>query len=163
MPGNFQGLDEAARRAALTAYRRLNDSPMQQRLRDEAPCWVGAVYWNPQEESYEAIRDELRRIRETGFTFVRFHCIDPKRLAPGEWDFRYPDMRLDAAAEVGLKAFPHLRTHRPGPVELDEAGLTEDEAVGMIVRGFLDVGIKGIPEELRDEIEDTITQTALGM
>jgi len=42
-------------------------------------------------------------------------------------------------------------------------GLTEDEAVGMIVRGFLDVGIKGIPEELRDEIEDTITQTALGM
>ncbi len=42
-------------------------------------------------------------------------------------------------------------------------GLTEDEAVGMIVRGFLDVGIKGIPEELRSEIEDTITQTALGM
>jgi Fe-S cluster assembly scaffold protein SufB len=42
-------------------------------------------------------------------------------------------------------------------------GLTEDEAVGMIVRGFLDVGIKGIPEELRGEIEDTITQTALGM
>ena len=42
-------------------------------------------------------------------------------------------------------------------------GLPEDEAVGMIVRGFLDVGIKGIPEELRGEIEDTITQTALGM
>jgi Fe-S cluster assembly scaffold protein SufB len=42
-------------------------------------------------------------------------------------------------------------------------GLTEDEAVGMIVRGFLDVGIKGIPEELRKEIEETITQTALGM
>lgn len=42
-------------------------------------------------------------------------------------------------------------------------GLTEDEAVGMIVRGFLDVGIKGIPEELRGEIEETITQTALGM
>ncbi|MDD2613756.1 MAG: SufD family Fe-S cluster assembly protein [Methanosarcina sp.] len=42
-------------------------------------------------------------------------------------------------------------------------GLTEDEAVGMIVRGFLDVGIRGIPEELRKEIEDTITQTAFGM
>ncbi|MCQ1535140.1 SufD family Fe-S cluster assembly protein [Methanosarcina sp. KYL-1] len=42
-------------------------------------------------------------------------------------------------------------------------GLSEEEAVGMIVRGFLDVGIRGIPEELRSEIEDTITQTALGM
>ncbi|MDD3043737.1 MAG: SufD family Fe-S cluster assembly protein [Methanosarcinaceae archaeon] len=42
-------------------------------------------------------------------------------------------------------------------------GLSEDEAVGMIVRGFLDVGIRGIPEELRGEIEDTITKTALGM
>ncbi|MDM7919831.1 MAG: SufD family Fe-S cluster assembly protein [Methanosarcina sp.] len=42
-------------------------------------------------------------------------------------------------------------------------GLTEDEAVGMIIRGFLDVGIRGIPEELKEEIENTITQTAFGM
>lgn len=42
-------------------------------------------------------------------------------------------------------------------------GLTEDEAVGMIVRGFLDVGIRGIPEELKNEIENTISQTAFGM
>lgn len=42
-------------------------------------------------------------------------------------------------------------------------GLTEEEAVGMIIRGFLDVGIRGIPEELKNEIEDTIAQTALGM
>jgi Fe-S cluster assembly scaffold protein SufB len=41
-------------------------------------------------------------------------------------------------------------------------GLTEDEAVGMIVRGFLDVGIRGIPDELKREIEDTISQTAFG-
>jgi Fe-S cluster assembly scaffold protein SufB len=41
-------------------------------------------------------------------------------------------------------------------------GLTEDEAVGMIVRGFLDVGIRGIPDELKKEIEDTISQTAFG-
>ena len=41
-------------------------------------------------------------------------------------------------------------------------GITEDEAVGMIVRGFLDVGIRGIPDELRTEIENTITQTAFG-
>jgi Fe-S cluster assembly scaffold protein SufB len=42
-------------------------------------------------------------------------------------------------------------------------GLTEDEAVGMIVRGFLDVGIRGIPEELKADIENTILQTAFGM
>ncbi|KKG18003.1 hypothetical protein EO98_13715 [Methanosarcina sp. 2.H.T.1A.6] len=42
-------------------------------------------------------------------------------------------------------------------------GLTEEEAIGMIIRGFLDVGIRGIPEELKNEIENTITQTALGM
>ncbi len=42
-------------------------------------------------------------------------------------------------------------------------GLTEEEAVGMIVRGFLDVGIRGIPEELKNEIENTISQTAFGM
>ena len=42
-------------------------------------------------------------------------------------------------------------------------GLTEEEAVGMIVRGFLDVGIRGIPEELKAEIENTISQTAFGM
>jgi Fe-S cluster assembly scaffold protein SufB len=42
-------------------------------------------------------------------------------------------------------------------------GLTEEEAVGMIVRGFLDVGIRGIPEELKADIENTILQTAFGM
>ncbi len=41
-------------------------------------------------------------------------------------------------------------------------GLTEEEAVGMIVRGFLDVGIRGIPDELKKDIEDTIAQTAFG-
>lgn len=35
-------------------------------------------------------------------------------------------------------------------------GLTEDEAVGMIIRGFLDVGIKGIPDELKAEIDRVI-------
>ena len=42
-------------------------------------------------------------------------------------------------------------------------GITEEEAVGMIVRGFLDVGIRGIPEELKNDIENTIAQTAFGM
>ncbi len=35
-------------------------------------------------------------------------------------------------------------------------GLTEDEAVGVIVRGFLRVDIEGLPEELRAEIDRNI-------
>lgn len=37
-------------------------------------------------------------------------------------------------------------------------GLSEDEAVGMIVRGFLDVGIIGLPDVLKDDIDRTIAQ-----
>ncbi len=37
-------------------------------------------------------------------------------------------------------------------------GLKEEDAVGMIVRGFLDVGIDGIPEELKADIDATIAK-----
>jgi Fe-S cluster assembly scaffold protein SufB len=37
-------------------------------------------------------------------------------------------------------------------------GLSEEDAIGMIVRGFLDVGIQGIPDELKADIEETIAQ-----
>ncbi|AFV25064.1 SufBD protein [Methanolobus psychrophilus R15] len=37
-------------------------------------------------------------------------------------------------------------------------GLTEEDAIGMIVRGFLDVGIQGIPDELRADIDETIAK-----
>ncbi|MBN1134097.1 MAG: SufD family Fe-S cluster assembly protein [Methanosarcinaceae archaeon] len=40
-------------------------------------------------------------------------------------------------------------------------GLSEDEAVGMIVRGFLDFGMRGIPEELKDDIDKTISQIGM--
>ncbi len=42
-------------------------------------------------------------------------------------------------------------------------GIPEEEAVGMIVRGFLDVGIRGIPDELKFKIENTISQTTFGI
>jgi uncharacterized protein len=37
-------------------------------------------------------------------------------------------------------------------------GLSEEDAIGMIVRGFLDVGIQGIPDELRADIDETIAK-----
>ena len=41
-------------------------------------------------------------------------------------------------------------------------GLTEDEAVGMIVRGFLEGGITGLPEHLKNEIDNAIEKANLG-
>lgn len=41
-------------------------------------------------------------------------------------------------------------------------GLTEDDAVSMIVRGFLVGGIKGLPDNLRREIDEAIEQANLG-
>jgi Fe-S cluster assembly scaffold protein SufB len=41
-------------------------------------------------------------------------------------------------------------------------GLTEDEAVGMIVRGFLEGGIKGLPDHLKKEIDSAIEKANLG-
>lgn len=39
-------------------------------------------------------------------------------------------------------------------------GLDETEATGLIVRGFLSAGIEGIPEILKEDIEDIIKKTA---
>ena len=41
-------------------------------------------------------------------------------------------------------------------------GLTEDDAVSMIVRGFLVGSIKGLPDHLRREIDDAIEKANLG-
>ena len=41
-------------------------------------------------------------------------------------------------------------------------GLSEDDAVSMIVKGFLVGGIKGLPDNLRKEIDDAIEKANLG-
>lgn len=38
-------------------------------------------------------------------------------------------------------------------------GLDEDEAVSTIVRGFLNVDIEGLPEALRQKLDQAITET----
>jgi Fe-S cluster assembly scaffold protein SufB len=61
------------------------------------------------------------------------------------------DIELSHEAAVG-------RIARDQVEYLMARGLTEEEAVGMIVRGFLDVGIQGIPDELKADIDDTIAK-----
>ncbi|MBC7085033.1 MAG: SufD family Fe-S cluster assembly protein [Methanomethylovorans sp.] len=61
------------------------------------------------------------------------------------------DIELSHEAAVGRIAREQIEY-------LMARGLTEEEAVGMIVRGFLDVGIQGIPEELKASIDETIAK-----
>ncbi|AGB49716.1 ABC-type transport system involved in Fe-S cluster assembly, permease component [Methanomethylovorans hollandica DSM 15978] len=61
------------------------------------------------------------------------------------------DIELSHEAAVGRIAREQIEY-------LMARGLTEDEAVGMIVRGFLDVGIQGIPDELKASIDETIAK-----
>lgn len=61
------------------------------------------------------------------------------------------DIELSHEAAVGRIAREQIEY-------LMARGLTEDESVGMIVRGFLDVGIEGIPDELKDSIDETIAR-----
>lgn len=41
-------------------------------------------------------------------------------------------------------------------------GLTEDEAVGMIIRGFLGGGISGLPDALKKDIDDAVEKSNFG-
>ncbi|WP_321428837.1 SufD family Fe-S cluster assembly protein [uncultured Methanolobus sp.] len=61
------------------------------------------------------------------------------------------DIELSHEAAVGRIAREQIEY-------LMARGLTEEDAVGMIVRGFLDVGIQGIPDELKADIDATIAK-----
>ncbi|MBN2110679.1 MAG: SufD family Fe-S cluster assembly protein [Methanosarcinaceae archaeon] len=59
------------------------------------------------------------------------------------------DIELSHEAAVGRIAREQIEY-------LMARSLSEEDAIGMIVRGFLDVGIEGIPEELKADIDETI-------
>jgi hypothetical protein len=61
------------------------------------------------------------------------------------------DIELSHEAAVGRIAREQIEY-------LMARGLTEEDSVGMIVRGFLDVGIQGIPDELKADIDATIAK-----
>jgi Fe-S cluster assembly scaffold protein SufB len=75
-------------------------------------------------------------------------------IAIPELEARVPDVEMTHEASLGKIARDQVEY-------IMSRGLTEEEAVGMIVRGFLEVGIRGIPEELKREIDATIAQSEL--
>jgi Fe-S cluster assembly scaffold protein SufB len=73
-------------------------------------------------------------------------------IAIPELEGKAEDLELSHEAAVG-------RINQSEINYLMARGLTEDEAVGVIVRGFLHVDIQGLPPELKEEINRNITQS----
>lgn len=96
------GISAEDQAQALAAYRALNDTPMQRRLRAEKRWYIGAVYWQPGDYDLDKLRYELRRMKELGYTIVRFHTHNPEQIAPGVYDFSRTDAWMDAAADEGM-------------------------------------------------------------
>ena len=118
---------EGDRQAAVAAYRALNDSPMQRRLRAERRWYIGAVYWKPGDYDLDEMRRELTRMKELGFTIVRYHTCDPREVAPGTYDLARTDEWLDLAAEVGLPAIAGLGVGRVSDAMLQKHGISRQE------------------------------------
>ena len=76
-------------------------------------------------------------------------------LAIPELESSVADVEMTHEAAVGKIARDQIEY-------LMSRGLTEDDAVSMIVRGFLVGGIKGLPENLEREINETIEKANLG-
>jgi Fe-S cluster assembly scaffold protein SufB len=74
------------------------------------------------------------------------------QIAIPELEARVPDVEMTHEAAVGKIAQDQVEY-------LMSRGLSEEEAVGMIVRGFLDVGIRGIPDHLKVEIDKALQAT----
>ncbi len=74
------------------------------------------------------------------------------QIAIPELEARVPDVEMTHEAAVGKIAQDQVEY-------LMSRGLSEEEAVGMIVRGFLDVGIRGIPDHLKAEIDKALLAT----
>ncbi len=76
-------------------------------------------------------------------------------LAIPELESSVADVEMTHEAAVGKIARDQIEY-------LMSRGLDEDEAVGMIVRGFLVGSIKGLPKNLEKEIDDAIEKSNLG-
>ena len=77
------------------------------------------------------------------------------QIAIPELEARVPDVEMTHEAAVGKIAQDQVEY-------LMARGLDEEQAVGMIVRGFLEGGIKGLPQNLKNEIDKAVSQTDIG-
>ncbi len=76
-------------------------------------------------------------------------------LAIPELEAHVADVEMTHEAAVGKIARDQIEY-------LMSRGLSEDQAIGMIVRGFLSGSIEGLPSSLKREIDDAISKANLG-
>lgn len=76
-------------------------------------------------------------------------------LAIPELEANFSDLEMTHEAAVGKIARDQIEY-------LMSRGLSEEEAVSMIVRGFLSGGIEGLPKELEDKIQEAVQVSNLG-
>ena len=80
---------------------------------------------------------------------------DGLTLAVPELESSIADVEMTHEAAVGKIARDQVEY-------LMMRGLTEDQAVSMIVKGFLEGGIVGLPEHLKREIDAAVEKANLG-
>ncbi len=71
-------------------------------------------------------------------------------------DAKHSDVQLSHEAAVGKLSEDQI-------FYLMSRGFSEDEATSMLVRGFMEVRVEGIPDELRRQIEMAISMAAAGL
>ncbi|MFP4054560.1 MAG: beta-galactosidase [Phycisphaerae bacterium] len=120
-------MNQQARQEAFRTLRTMNDSPIQQRMRQNAETFVSVVYWKPGDYDRDALVAELRRIRQAGYNSVRFHTARPERLPGGEFDWTRSDDWMDAAAEAGIKVIHHGPEPKVTDDVLAKHGIAADE------------------------------------
>ena len=76
-------------------------------------------------------------------------------LAIPELEAHIADVEMTHEAAVGKIAQDQIEY-------IMSRGLSEDDAVSLIVKGFLSGGIKGLPEELQRELDDAIAKANVG-
>ena len=93
------------------------------RWAEECPMTIAVTYAGWERGSDAALRDELKRIRDTGFTAVRVHFDrdnDIEKMA-GMVNWRNPDRFFDAAEKAGLKVIA-----APGNLPHSSFGVTSE-------------------------------------
>jgi len=123
----YTGISPKDRDIAIKAYKALNNSEMQQKLRKNQEWFAGPVYWHPGEASKEKLVYEFKRIASLGFNMVRYYPVDPGDIEYQELDFEQVDRWFDVAKETGIRIIFHPKMEQPPLSMLTQQGITLDE------------------------------------
>ena len=135
---------------AIIVQRGINVAEPEQTWRskwdEECPLTIGVALQNWELWSDSVLRDELKRIRETGFQTVRvkFNRDTDIEKSPGMVNWRNPDRFFDAAERAGLRVWcapgnephPALRTSIEASTRRDNALADITRWIGRFVRQY---------------------------